>query len=140
MSGSAPSPRWPRQAHRSPSPAFCRSSSRSSGSHKAPTLFLAGEADRLTPLAGLYELFDRTPSRKQMYILREAGHYHFGDEIDEYDLCSRQDAHCFTRSLTLAHFDAALKHNRDAEHFMQDQAVALLQARGVNVVAYMDGE
>ena len=106
---------------------------------KAPTLFLAGETDRLTPLSGLYELFGRTPAPKQMYILRKAGHYHFGDEIDEYDLCSRQDAHCFTRSLTLAHFDATLKSNRDAEHLMHDEAVALLQAKGVDAVAYMDG-
>jgi predicted dienelactone hydrolase len=106
---------------------------------EVPTLFLVGESDLLTPLSGMYELFERTPSARQMFILREAGHLHFGDEIDEYDLCPRQHAHFFTRGLALAHLDAALKRNRDAERFMEKDAAAFMQSRGVDAVAYMDG-
>src|SRR6266851_939557 len=37
-----------------------------------PTLFLVAEHDQYTPLPGQYQLFDRTPSAKQMFILRQA--------------------------------------------------------------------
>jgi dienelactone hydrolase len=44
-----------------------------------PTLYLAAENDVPIPLAGVYELFDRTPSSKRMFILRRADHQHFID-------------------------------------------------------------
>jgi pimeloyl-ACP methyl ester carboxylesterase len=68
-----------------------------------PTLYLAAESDTATPLPGIYELFERTPSRKRMFILRGAGHGHFGDHIDEEEHCKREHAHQFTWGLALAH-------------------------------------
>ena len=103
---------------------------------EVPVLFLVGERDRFTPLAGQYELFARTPSRKRMFILRDADHQHFADQIDEPGLCSPEQAHLFTRGLGLAHFDAVLKGNYAAKRFMKDDPAAMLRKRGVDAVEY----
>jgi dienelactone hydrolase len=95
-----------------------------------PTLFLVAERDRFTPLPGMVELFARTPSHKQMFILRHADHDHFGDHI-EVELCPRHHAHLFTRGLALAHLDAVLKENHAAQHFMANDPAAALRERGV---------
>jgi dienelactone hydrolase len=102
---------------------------------EVPTLYLAAERDRFTPLAGIAELFERTPSRKQMLILRHADHDHFGDNI-EVELCPRQHAHLFTRGLALAHMDAALKDDEAAQHFMAHDPAAVLRDRGVGAMAH----
>jgi pimeloyl-ACP methyl ester carboxylesterase len=103
---------------------------------EVPTLFLVAERDRFTPLAGQYELFERTPSRKKMFVLRHADHQHFADRIDEPGLCSPEHAHLFTRGLGLAHFEAVLKGNRAAEQFMAGDPVAALRERGVDAIEY----
>lgn len=77
-----------------------------------PTLFLVAERDRFTPLAGQYELFERTRSSKRMFILRGADHQHFGDQIDEPGLGPPEQAHLFACGLGLAHMDAVLKECR----------------------------
>lgn len=105
---------------------------------EAPTLYLVAERDRSTPLPGMYELFQRTPAGKAMFILRHADHDHFGDRI-EGELCPQEHAHRFTRGLALAHMDAALKDNRAAQRFMADDPIAAVRARGVDAVAYPDG-
>ena len=99
---------------------------------EVPALFLVAERDRFTPLPGQYELFQRTPSSKRMFILHHADHQHFADEIPEPGLCSAEHAHLFTRSLGLSHFDAVLKGSRAAQEFMQDHPAAALQLRGVS--------
>src|SRR5262249_40950627 len=48
-----------------------------------PTLYLVAEHDTLLPLAGMYELFARTPATKQMVILRRADHCHFMDHVEQ---------------------------------------------------------
>ena len=48
-----------------------------------PTLFLVAENDISLPLAGMYEIFERTPATKQMVILRRADHMHFMDNVEE---------------------------------------------------------
>jgi dienelactone hydrolase len=99
-----------------------------------PTLYLVAERDRFTPLSGMLELFNRTPSAKAMFVLRHADHDHFGDHI-EVELCPRAHAHLFTRGLALAHVDATLRGNREAEHFMVTAAAAL-DSRGVDAYAH----
>jgi dienelactone hydrolase len=103
---------------------------------QVPTLFLAAERDRFIRLSGVEELFARTPSSKRMFVLREADHGHFADQIDEEGLCAREQAHLFTRALVQAHMDAVLKRDRAAQRFMADDPVAALRARGVDAIAY----
>jgi dienelactone hydrolase len=98
---------------------------------EVPTLFLVAERDRFTPLSGMVELYDRTPSSKQMLVLRHADHDHFGDHI-EVELCPRHHAHLFTRGLALAHLDATLKSSAAARHFMADDPARVLRAYGVD--------
>jgi dienelactone hydrolase len=100
---------------------------------EVPTLFLVAERDRFTPLDGIFELLDRTPSAKRLFVLRFADHDHFGDDI-EVELCPKQHAHLFTRSLALAHLDAVLKANAAAKQFMAAEPAAVLRARGVQVL------
>jgi dienelactone hydrolase len=73
------------------------------------TTLLAAERDRFIPLAGVRELFDRAPTPKRMFVLSGADHSHFSDDVGDESGCSRDRAHDFTRTLGLAHFDAALK-------------------------------
>src|SRR5258708_1199892 len=47
-----------------------------------PTLYLVAENDVMTPLAGMHELFERTPATKRMVILRRADHIHFLDDVE----------------------------------------------------------
>src|SRR5713101_2543455 len=68
---------------------------------EVPTLFLVAEKDRFTRLVGQYELFDRAPSKKAMFILRNADHLHFAAQIDNEGVCSRANPHLFTRGLSL---------------------------------------
>jgi predicted dienelactone hydrolase len=99
-----------------------------------PTLLIAAENDTALPLSGMQEIFERIPStRKRMAILPRADHSHFMDNIAELhesfrtspmppeladiqkamlpmtELCSEDEAHRFTRTLVLAHFDAYLR-------------------------------
>ncbi len=120
-----------------------------------PTLYLAAEDDVPIPLAGVYELFDRTPSSKRMFILRRADHQHFIEDVEEAheavqaatfppeaawipvamrpiaELSSGEQAHTFVRGLTLAHFDLTLGQMTTAERFLSGDVEADLAARGV---------
>jgi dienelactone hydrolase len=97
-----------------------------------PTLFLVAERDRFTPLAGQYELFERTRSSKRMFILRGADHQHFGDQIDEPGACPPEHAQLFTRGLGLAHMDAVLKEGDAARTFISGDPLAAVRERGVD--------
>jgi len=44
---------------------------------------VVAENDVWLPLAGMYELFERTPATKQLIILRRADHVHFMDDVEE---------------------------------------------------------
>ncbi len=125
-----------------------------------PTLYLVAEDDVSLPLAGMYELFDRTPAPKQMVILRRADHLHFMDHVEETheavrkmsfpgelawlpkemqpiaELCSGAQAHLFVRGLTLAHLDAQLKAQNTAHQFLQSDLGTILARNGVPVVVY----
>ena len=106
---------------------------------EVPTLFLVAERDRFTPLPGMYELFERAPSSKRMFILNGADHGHFGDVVEDEGGCSLEHAHLFTRGLALAHLDAALMDDDPAQRFFANDPAAQLRARGVDAIAYVPG-
>ena len=102
---------------------------------KVPTLLLAAERDRAIPLAGVEELYARVPSSKAMFVLRGADHGHFADPVVDPGPCTAEQAHLFTRGLTLVHLDGSLKGNTDAERFLTN-AAARLSERGVDAIRY----
>ncbi len=125
-----------------------------------PTLYLAAENDASLPLSGMLELFDRTPSTKQMLILRRADHMHFMDAAEDAheafrtmrstaevariqeemlpiaELCTGEQAHLFVRGLTLGHMDATLKHMEEAQRFLTAEALENLAARGIDAFVH----
>ena len=126
---------------------------------EVPTLYLAADEDVPIPLSGVYELLDRTPGPKRMFILQRADHQHFLDDVEGAheavrhanfpkeaawipaamrpvaELSSGEQAHTFARGLTLAHLDATLRHLTVAERFLDGDVPAELAARGVEAVA-----
>lgn len=129
-------------------------------SRDIPTLYVVAENDVPLPLDGMCELFDRTPSAKQMVILRRADHYHFLDNVEEAhesvramtfpkdlawmteemrpisELCSGEQAHLMVRGLTVCHMDAVLKQHEEAQRFLAGDIEAELAARGVDVLVH----
>jgi pimeloyl-ACP methyl ester carboxylesterase len=124
-----------------------------------PTLYLAAEDDASIPLAGLYELLERTPAARRMVILRRADHMHFMDDAEAAheavrsmtfagdlawlpkemrpiaELCSGDEAHAFARGLTLAHLDAVLGGREEARDFLAGDVARELASRGVDAIA-----
>lgn len=123
---------------------------------EVPALYLVAENDVSLPLAGMYELFERAPAPKQMFILRRADHMHFMDEVEAMheavrtmpwsgelawmpkemlpiaELSSGEQAHLFVRGLTLCHFDAVLKQEEKAQQFLESDVEAELARRDVS--------
>jgi dienelactone hydrolase len=128
-----------------------------------PALYLVAENDTPLPLAGMYELFERTPATKQMVILRGADHLHFMDNVEEEhegfralpltgefawltkemrpiaELCSGQQSHLFVRGLTLCHLDATLRRKKEAQEFLAGDVKSALAERGVEAIAHKPG-
>jgi predicted dienelactone hydrolase len=124
-----------------------------------PTLYLVAEDDATLPVAGMYQLYERTPATKRMLILRRADHLHFIDDVERQheafrtmpltgpvaeiqqrmcpfgELCSGEQAHTFVRGLTLAHFDSTLRRQEEAQRFLDQDVPAALTTRGVNAKA-----
>jgi dienelactone hydrolase len=125
-----------------------------------PTLYLVAENDISVPLAGMYELFERTPGTKQLIILRRADHAHFIDNAEEVhetmrkmpwagelawiaeemrpiaEFCSGEQAHLFARGLTLCHMDAILRQQEEAHRFLAGNIEAALSGRRVDVMMH----
>lgn len=123
-----------------------------------PTLYLVAENDACLPLAGMHETFDKTTAPKLMLTLRRSDHMHFIDNVAEFhekfrtmaapeplasiqrdmlpmaELCSGEQAHLFTRGLTLAHFDAVLRESDEARQLLAGDVHAELASRGVEAV------
>jgi dienelactone hydrolase len=128
--------------------------------HEVPALYLVAENDVPLPLAGMYELFDRAPSPKQMVILHRADHLHFIDNVEQEheafrnarmpaevaqmqnemrpisELCSGEQAHLWVRGLTLAHMDAFLRDQHEARLFLASNIEGEMSKRGVDVILY----
>ncbi len=112
--------------------------------HRMPTLFVVAEDDTSLPLSTMHELFQRTPEPKQLVVLSRTDHLHFVDDVEHAheavramlaqgplahlgirmrpidDLAGGEETQRILRGLTLAHFDAALRANVDAEVFLKD--------------------
>ena len=125
-----------------------------------PTLYLVAENDISLPLAGMYELFERTPATKKMVVLRRADHLHFMDDVEQRheavrtmtwpaelewmakemrpisELCSGEQAHLFVRGLTLSHLDSVLKGAVEAQRFLEGDIEPALSARAVDVIVH----
>jgi hypothetical protein len=52
------------------------------------------------------------------------------------ELCSGEQAHLFTRGLTLCHFDTVIRKNGEARRLLDRNLKAELAARGVETIAY----
>lgn len=122
-----------------------------------PALYLVGEDDVMTSLAGVRELLERTVPPKRMVVLRRADHEHFMDDAERMhelvraakwtgdlawipdemrpitELCSGEAAHDFVRGLALAHFDATLRDDEGAAAFLRGDLASELGARGIEV-------
>jgi predicted dienelactone hydrolase len=96
------------------------------------TLYIVAEDDVLTPIAGMHELYSRTPGAKLLVVLPRADHLHFVDNVEQAheelraaslpaevswisremrpiaELCSGEEAHREIQRHTLAHLNAAL--------------------------------
>jgi hypothetical protein len=94
-----------------------------------------------------------------MAVLRNADHQHFADDVEAHhealramtlpgdaawipaamrpigELCTGEQAHTFARGLTLAHFDAELRGNRDARRFLDDELDANLARHTIDAYA-----
>jgi hypothetical protein len=125
-----------------------------------PTLYLVAENDASLPLAGMYEIYERTPATKQLIVLRRADHMHFMDNVEVMheavrtmpwggelawlpqemrpiaELCSGEQAHLFVRGLTLCQMDAILKRQETAQQFLAGDIEAELAARGVEAFVH----
>jgi dienelactone hydrolase len=125
-----------------------------------PTLYLVAENDVALPLAGMYEIFARTPGTKRMVILRRADHMHFVDNVEQEheafrtmpmpaevvlmqkemrpiaELSSGEQAHLWVRGLALAHMDAFLNKQSQAQQFLAGDIEGELARRGVEVILH----
>jgi dienelactone hydrolase len=121
-----------------------------------PTLYLVAENDVALPLRGMYELFERTQSKKQMVVLRRADHAHFMDNVEHEhetiralplppelaylknetrpigELCSGESANLFVRGLTVCHLDAFLKRKWPAEDLLASTIQSELSKRSID--------
>lgn len=144
-----------------PKPGIIRATLTFTWNRDVPTLYLVAENDTMTPLDGMYELYERTPATKRLVILRRADHMHFMDDVERMhelvrtsplsaelawiatevrpiaELCSGEQAHVFLRGLTLCHMDAYVKRQPAAQRFLAGAIEAELAARGVDASAHL---
>jgi dienelactone hydrolase len=144
-----------------PRPGIIRAKLTFGWGHEVSTLYLVAENDVCLPLAGMYEIFERTPATKQMVILRRADHMHFMDNVEEIhetvrkmqftgesawipkemrpiaELCSGEQAYLFVRGLTLCHMDAILRQQEEARRFLAGDIEAELAERGVDGIVHI---
>ena len=124
-------------------------------SREVPTLYVVADRDSILPLAGMEELFARTPATKRMVVLEDADHLHFCDRVEEThelfrtmpqdplfediqkaippiaELVPGERAHLAIRGLALAHMDAHLRGDAAAARLLAGDVRAALAERGV---------
>lgn len=126
-----------------------------------PCLYLVADKDTLLPLDSMYELYARTPEPKRMLILENADHFHFCDNVEfihdaminmgsglfgednntgvlskmlkSTELCSGNDAYAFIQAATLAHMDAHVCNNKDAQSFLENTLMKALSQKNIKV-------
>lgn len=141
---------------RHPKPGVLRLDLEFARSPGVPTLFLTGENDVPVPLDDVLDVLHRAPDPKQLVVLQRADHQHFVDDVaGEHEalrgmdlpgeaawmvaamlpigeLTPPEQAHDFTRALTLAHFDAHLLGVERARGFLDSGLGATLAERGID--------
>ena len=124
---------------------------------EVPTLYVVAARDSLLPLAGMYELLERTPAAKRMVVLEDADHLHFCDRVEEThelfrtmptdplfehiqkaippitELVPGERTHLAIRALALAHLDAHLRGDEGAARLLAGDVRAALAERDVAV-------
>jgi dienelactone hydrolase len=119
------------------------------------TLYLSAERDTLLPLAGIEQLFRRTPEPARMLVLERADHMHFCDRVERSheffrsmpqvgpfaaiarslppmsELVPGFQGHDFTNLCTQMHFDAVLRGSEQARDFWRADPVQALAQRGI---------
>jgi hypothetical protein len=117
-------------------------------------MYLVAADDATLPLAGMHQVFNRTPVPRQMVVLQRADHLHFVDDVEGHheafrtmaltgpvaeiqrrpigELCTGETAHLFVRGLTVAHFDAALRRRAEARRYLDGDVAADLARRGID--------
>ena len=83
------------------------------------TLFIAAERDRSIPVDRVRDVFDRAPQPKRWFVLKDADHGYFADQIEIDGPPTPEPAREFVRTLTLAHFDATLRDDATATAFLE---------------------
>lgn len=118
------------------------------------TLYLVAQRDTLLPLAGIEQMYLRTPDPARILVLENADHMHFCDRVERSheffrnmpqagpfaaiakrtppmaELVPGRQGHLFANGLGLAFLDAVLKRDEAARAFLRDP-VAELGSRGV---------
>ena len=124
-----------------------------------PTLYLVADKDSLLPLDGMQELLGKTVGTKRMFVLENADHMHFCDDVEgthelfrsmpppgpfaeiakvlpaASELCPGEHAYDFNRALGLAHMDAVLRASEEAAAFLGGDVASTFAARGIRVSA-----
>lgn len=126
-----------------------------------PSLLVAASRDSLTPLAAVDEVYARLPENRRQFLLHDADHVHFVDQIEEThtimrqviasrppgadrdralermlpaeQLCPGKAAHCAVRGLVLAHFDGHLKGLAHATSWLGTEAEPSISSHGAHV-------
>jgi len=109
-----------------------------------PSLFVVADGDSVLPIASMHELYGRVSAPKRFATLTRTDHMHFCDraaDVHEFmrtmpppglegakrarpfhELRPAAEAYDAIRGLTLAHFDAALKHLSEADVLLDGRA------------------
>jgi hypothetical protein len=113
-------------------------------------LILTGDADVMTPLDGVSEVFSRNPSTKRLLVLAGADHLHFLDEVDggargdaepttarlrslDPPRCARSPSYaCRSRRKSLPAPANLEAYRREEAQALRDDAVRALRERGVD--------
>jgi dienelactone hydrolase len=121
----------------------------------AATLFLAAENDVPVPLDDVLDVYHRAGEPRRLVVLRRADHQHFVDDVaGDHEalramalpgdaawmpaamlpmarLTPPEQAHAFTRGLTLAHLDACLRGDARARAWLASGVADHLAARQI---------
>ena len=108
---------------------------------EVPLLVVAGDCDVAVPLDRVRDVYERAPEPKRLVVLRGADHMHFVDDVADAheqfralpaegdlawiaemrpieELLAPEAALRTVRGLTLAHFDATLRHDEEARKWL----------------------
>lgn len=120
-----------------------------------PTVVIAGDRDTILPIDGIRSMYDEIRAPKKLVVIHGADHLHFVDQAERMhefvrampvrfvepvtdmvsfsELIPAEPAAAVIRGLTLAHLDAFLTDNQDANSLLSGDLVALCATHGAAV-------